>query len=82
MLPDLPHTDGHLGLFLNRLVKSREIFRRNGEVGIQDHQHISGRFNIAEADGVTFADTGLAQHFRRGAWKREAFRFGRYDRRA
>ena len=42
-----------------RVVKFRQIFRRHGQIGVEDHQHIAARFGKALAHGVALALAGL-----------------------
>jgi len=38
-----------------------EIFRRNGQVGIEDHENVARGLREPVADRIGFADTGLGE---------------------
>ena len=60
-----PHAVDELALVrADRLVEARQVLRRDGEVGIQNHQDVAGRHGEAGAHGITLPAPGLAQELR------------------
>ena len=44
-----------------RVVEFRQVLRRHGEVGVEDHQHVAARLGEALAHGVALALAGLLE---------------------
>ena len=64
----------------DRFVESRQVFRRDGQVGIEDHEDVTRSFIEAEPNGVGFANAWLTKEQARGLGVKRHFLFDGFVR--